>query len=237
MGHTGQRTSRIERWWVPSIVAACLLCSPVVAGDLEGSREAFERVRGELEASSFSLSTSDLPPLGEPRALRLALARPVEAHGFLKRHLMPRVSQQLERMAPIHALDFDRATWQQTELHGWFSGTANHYAERGLKRAARSYLVEETAIGPWLEGLRLGGHGNSSSAGRSRSTDYGVRVSHGRPSLEMRRSSSVGTTRFGVGLDGSLRLEFRPANSTNGRFAVGYAARESSYVLSFRHTF
>jgi hypothetical protein len=234
-----QRTGNARRW-LPSIVAVCLICGPLIAGEvgpLEEPRETFARVRGALGAGGLNLTNMTPPSLGGQGILEHSPVKAIQARGFLKRHLMPRVSQQLEGMVPIHTLDFERAEWQQSELHGWFSGTASYFATRGLKRAARAFLVEETAVGPFLESLHFHGRASSGPAKPRSSTSYGVHVSHGIPALELRHLSAAGATRFGIGLDGSVALEFRPAHSTNGRFAVGYDANVSAYGLNFRHSF
>lgn len=236
MAIIGQADSRTTRR-IPAVafVACCLIGSSLAFGaDFE---ERKQRLAGLPVAFDPGVLPSTTPArITTPSRPTLTPSRAVQPQGFLERHLMPRVSQQLERVTPILTLESESAEWQNSRMHSWFSGTAEDRASRGLRRAAKAYFVEETAVGPLIESLRVSRDGFGRVARPRTGTDLGLRLSHGRPQLDVRRRSYIGTTRFGVGLDGSLGIEFRPARSETGSFAAGYDVRESRFSLSFRHS-
>jgi len=231
-----ERTTRGRVVRLAAVLAwlGCLAALPAAGDELDDARKALADARPSFDA--FSPGSIALPAHRPSSETAAPLRRSIGHHGFLKRHLVPRVSHQLGRVTPIHSLEVDRSDWERSGLHGWFSGTTGHYANRGLRRAARAYFVEDTAVGTFLDSLRLETHrGDAPQSGRT--VNYRLGVSHGKPRLEMRHRSPAGTTRFGVGVNGSLRLEFHPAHSGGGRVSAGYDPGDSSYSLSFRHSY
>ena len=57
------------------------------------------------------------------------------------------------------------------------------------------------------------------------------------PQLGLRHRNGAGATRFEVGLDGSVRLVFRPARLSRALVYGGYDAGTSLYRLSYRVAF
>ena len=142
--------------------------------------------------------------------------------GFLKGHLLPRMSRQIGDVNTIHSLETQRGWFENSGMHNWVSDEVEYRALRATRKAAKDYLYEATRIGSWLESraVSVGGHGSNAV----RSTKFRFDVSHGIPKVGLRHRAAVGATRFDVALDGSVRLEFRPAQLATARFYVGYVA-------------
>jgi hypothetical protein len=152
--------------------------------------------------------------------------------GFLKGHLLPRMSRYMGDVSSIHALETQQGWFKDSSLHDWISDEVEYRALRATRKAAKAYLYEATPIGSWLESrsVSIGGHGPATV----RATKFRVDVSHGIPKVGLRHRAAAGATRFEIGLDGSVRLEFRPSRSMTARFYAGYEAAVAGYRLSYR---
>jgi len=170
----------------------------------------------------------------EPRK-SVERAEPVR-HGFFKRHWMPRMSRHLADVSPIHSLETDSGRFAGSAMDERVTDSAESRARRATRKALRTYLQKETAIGSFFERARIGREGIGRPA-KNESMDFGVSVSHGVPEFEMRHRSAAGTTRFSAAFDGSLQFDFRPAATTSAQFRAAYVIERSELVLSYRHGF
>ncbi|NIM64121.1 MAG: hypothetical protein GTO30_21465, partial [Acidobacteria bacterium] len=69
------------------------------------------------------------------------------------------------------------------------------------------------------------------------STSFRLNVAHGIPSAGMKHRGLGGTTRFSVGFDGTVRLDFNPARFVSAHFYAAYEAEDDRYRLTYRHAF
>jgi len=236
----GQIGRRIGAWIGALVLPVCLFATAPVMGqisrlqfDPDDTNKQFRALPEQLEGSGFENSLR--PKVGDRsgRVAQLSRSRLTVRPGFFKGHLLPRMSRQLGDVASIYALETQHVSFQHSGMHDWVSDTVAHRARSATRKAAKTYLEEETAIGSWIDSFRVSREGFGRSA-ESRAMDFGVGVSHGIPKVGMRHHSAMGTTRIDVGVDGSVRLEFRPARSVSARFFAGYEADPSQYRLSYR---
>ena len=234
---------RIGAWIGALVLPVCLLAAAPVTGqasplrfDPDDTKERFQSLPVQLERGEFEGSARAMVAERSGRVTQLSLSRLTVRPGFFRGHLLPRMSYQLGSVASIYALETQRGRFERSGMHDWVSDTVEHRARRAVQKAAKTYLHEETALGSWVESLRVGRNGFGRSA-EGRATDFGIRVSHGIPRVGMRHRSALGTTRIGLGVDGSVRLEFRPTHSISARFYAGYEADVSQYRLSYRLAF
>jgi hypothetical protein len=191
---------------------------------LRGVSSQLDRKAGEAVSRTLAERRVDSP-------VRLKPGKLEPGTGFLKGHLLPRMSHQIGDVSSIHALESQRGIFGDSGMHAWVSDAVEHRAVRATRKAAKAYLYEETSVGSWFDTRRIGG---GSGPVARRATDFRFGVSHGVPKIGLRHRAAVGVTRFQVGLDGSVRLEFRPSQSTTARFYAGYDARVSGYQLFYR---
>ncbi len=230
----GQARRRIGGWIGALVLPACLLAAAPVAGQASPLR--FRVLPGQFERVGFEDSARSIVAERSDGVTQLSLDRLTVRPGFFKGHLLPRMSRQLSEVEPIHSLETQRNRFDHSGLHDWISNTVAHRARRGARKAARTYVLEETAVGSWVESFRVGLHGFGQPA-KGRTMDVGIEVSHGIPEVEMRHRSAAGTTRFAVGLDGSVSVRFRPARSISAGLAADYDADLSQYRVSYRFGF
>lgn len=157
---------------------------------------------------------------------------------FVKRHLMPKLSRQMERVMPVHTLEHDALSFRQSTMFDWMERSAASRAESGTRKALRNYILEDTGVARVVESIRIGRRGVESATGRSArsAVDFGVRFSHGQPQAEMRYRAGGGTLRVGVGGDGSSSLEFRPSYR-EARVHAAFDAQSGRYRLECRYRF
>ena len=236
----GQARRRIGGWIGTLVLPVCLLAAAPVTGqasplrfDPDDTKKRFRALPGQLESERFEGSARPIVAERSDGVTQLSPDRLTVRPGFFKGHLLPRMSRQLSAIAPIHALETQRNRFDHSSLHDWFSDAVAYRARRAARKAAKTYLYEETAVGSWVESLRVGRHGFGQPA-KERAMDVGIEVSHGIPEVEMRHRAAVGTTRFAVGLDGSVSVRFRPMHSISGQLAADYDADLSQYSVSYR---
>ena len=219
----------------------CLLMAGSAVGQVSTTGLDPDATRERLRAMNTRFE-GGVEESARPMALRRSGAvprlGPIELSvrpGFLKGHLLPRMSRQIGDINTIHALETQRGSFENSGMHNWVSDEVGYRALRATRKAAKDYLYEATRIGSWLESraVSVGGHGS----GAVRSTKFRFDVSHGIPKVGLRHRAAIGATRFQVGVDGSVRLEFRPARSNAARFYAGYEAALAGYRLSYRVAF
>ncbi len=215
---------------------ACVLLAPSA-----GAQIATVRLDPDAAQERFLTWSGDLGGRIEKRShQRIAVERVAMSRldtsllrpqtGFLKGHLLPRMSRQVAGVSSIHALETQRGWFEDSSMHDWVAQTVGHHALRATRKAAKAYLYEVTTLGVWLESRPVGGR----SRGPQRGASVKLDVSHGIPKVGLRHVAAVGSTRFDVGADGSMRLEFRPTSSPSARLFAGYAAADSLFILSYR---
>lgn len=229
----------IAAWMGVRLIPVCLLAVvPVnaqsIAPKLDHDRDA-RRLQdlGRLPLDSIGAASPRLsstrPDSPAAAIRRQAPSRP----GFFAGHLMPGMERQLSRVAPIHAMESHRATFEASVMHERFSDLVESRASRAGLRAARTYLHEETALGAWVDSFRVGKHGVGKPH-QDQALDFGFGVSHGVPKLGMRHRAAAGTTRFSLGIDGNVRVEFRPTRLQRTKLNAGYDPDRSLLQLSYR---
>lgn len=230
----------IGAWSCALALAVCALAATPAGGQTSAPRFDPDAMEQRLRGLNEQLATGGFErPAGIGAAERSGGSPEVDPGrlilrpGFLRGHLLPRMTRQLGDITSIHALETQRSRFEDSGMHDWVSGEVAYRARRATRKAAKAYLIEETRIGSWVESLHVSRGGTAAA----RATDYGLDVSHGIPKVGMRHRAAVGTTRFEVGVDGSVRFEFRPARSTTARFYAGYEAELSGYRLSYRVDF
>jgi hypothetical protein len=226
------------RWLGALAVVACALAVTPIAGqvspirlDTEAAEERYKAFPQRLDSSAIGPTIGSLAVGRSNRQPRLSRGKIYSDPGFLRGHLLPRMSRQIGDVSSIHALETHRETFQDSGIQAWVSNTVEHRALRASQKAAKAYLLEATTIGSWLESSRIGG--GIERVAKS-STDFRFDVSRGIPKVGLRHRAAMGTTRFQVSLDGSVRLEFRPNHTSTARFYAGYEAAVSGYRLSYR---
>ena len=222
-------------------VTACVLAVAPVLGqvspirlDTAAAEERYRTFPERLDAAAIGPTANSLTVGSSNKQPRLWPVRIHGGPGFLRGHLLPRMSRQIGDVSSIHALETQPGTFEVSSMHAWVSDAVEHRAVRATRKAAKAYLLEATAIGTWLDSSRIGG---GIEPATERTTDFRFDVSHGVPKIGLRHRAATGTTRFQVSLDGSVRLEFRPSRSTTARFYAGYEAAFSGYRLSYRLDF
>jgi hypothetical protein len=232
---------RIGAWIGAFVLPVCLLAASPAVGQVStiglDSDTTSKRLRPLHAQFDGGVEDSARPMLAR-RSGAVPRLGPIELSvrpGFLKGHLLPRMSRQIGDVNTIHALETQRGWFEDSGMHNWVSDEVEHRALRATRKAVKDYLYEATRIESWLESraVSVGGHGVNAV----RSTKFRFDVSHGIPKVGLRHRAAVGTTRFDVALDGSVRLEFRPTHLATARFYVGYVAALSGYRLSYRVAF
>ena len=173
-------------------------------------------------------------------AIVLLLALPAVAEEssdkvFMERHLLPRLSGQMRAVSPVHTLEADTTNFRQSSMFAWVQDEASHRAHRGVRKAFRDFMLEETALSQLVESVRFGGRGGG-EPGR-RDLRFGVRFSHGVPQAEMRLRSGSSRLRLGIGLQGDATLEYRPGDRFDARLVGGYDASNDRLRFAYRHQF
>ncbi len=218
------------------VAAACVLLAPATDAQMSTVR-----LDPDVTRKRFRALTAELGERVENRARPIVVEKTAAASrldlsvlrsrpGFLEGHLLPRMSRQVADVSSIHTLETQRGRFEDSSLHDWVADTVGHRALSATRRAAKAYLYEVTPIGSWLESRPVGRR----AAVGGPSARFKVDVSHGVPRLGLRHRAATGATRLDIGLDGTVRLEFRPTGSTSARFYAGYVADDSAYVLSYR---
>ena len=184
--------------------------------------------RGGLDNSirpAVAERTGAVPQL-DPNRL---IARP----GFLEGHLLPRMTRHMGDVASVNSLETQRVQFENSGIHHWVSYEVEQRAQRAARKAARDYLYEITAFGAWIESMCVGQQ-SPRGAGERRGMNVGFDVTHGIPKVGMRHYAAAGTTRFVVGLDSSVRLDFYPTRWKVARFYAGYEPERSVYRVAYR---
>jgi len=169
------------------------------------------------------------------------LQRRESQNDFLESHLMPRLSQQFER---VPAIDFESSPEMiHTGLYDWETETAEYYAVKGARRAAREFLLEQPLFSPvmdFVNNLRGRGRGSLTLGGQGGQGGMrvGLHVSHGIPAVELRRPvGQGGQVRFRVGVLGSAGVEYTHQRVRNTELFAGFEASDQSYRLECRFSF
>ena len=239
----GPTRRQIGAWIGALVLPVCLLTAAPVTGQASSLRfnpddteERFRALSGQVERDGIEGSARPVVAERTHGLMHLSPSRLTVRPGFFKGHLLPRMSRQLGEVASIYALETQRDQFDRSSLHDWVSDTVAYRVRRATRKAVRTYLLEEIAVGSWVESLRVGRHGLGQPAA-GRATDFGIEVSHGIPVVGMRHRSAVGTTRVAFGLDGSVKVRFRPTRSISARLAADYDADLSQYRVSCRFGF
>jgi hypothetical protein len=241
MRHDRRVARRFGAWIGAFVLPVCLFAANPAVGQVSTiglDPDTTEKRLRPLNARFDGGVEESVRPMLARRSGAVPRLGPIELSvrpGFLKGHLLPRMSRQIGDVNTIHALETQRGWFENSSIHNWVSDEVGHRALRATRKAAKDYLYEATRIGSWLESraVSVGGHGS----GAVRSTKFKFDVSHGIPKVGLRHRAAIGATRFQVGVDGSVRLEFRPARSNAARFYAGYEAALAGYRLSYRVAF
>ncbi|MCH7780478.1 MAG: hypothetical protein IH848_06495 [Acidobacteria bacterium] len=239
----GQTRQGIGAWIGALVLLVCLLTAAPVTGQAsplrfnpDDTEKQFRALSGQVERDGVEGSARPVVAERSNGLMHLSPSRLTARPGFFKGHLLPRMSRQLGEVASIYALETPRDRFDRSSLHDWVSDAVAYRVRRATRKAVRTYLLEEIAVGSWVESLRVGRHGFGQPAA-GRATDFGIEVSHGIPVVGMRHRSAVGTTRVAFGLDGSVKVRFRPTRSISARLAADYDADLSQYRVSCRFGF
>jgi hypothetical protein len=233
---TTRSAVKIAAWATTVAAVVCVLLAPTATGQFSTVRFDPDATRERLRALSGDfgerVESRPRPPVAGKRAVpsRLDTGALRTRPGFFQGHLLPRMSRQVADVSSIHSLETQRGWFEGSSMHDWVADTVGYRALRATRKAAKAYLYEATPIGGWLESGPAAGR----PPGSQRKARVKVDVSHGIPKVGLRHRAGAGATRLDLGLDGSVRFEFRPSVSPSARLAARYVAADATFLLSYR---
>jgi len=156
---------------------------------------------------------------------------------FYRGHLIPKMDQQLQKLAPI---DLGKVPGQALSAHMLFeeyTKATQRGVEHATKRAIRDFVLEETALSRAVSVFRHGKGSEDASADPSREVALGVGISGGSPEVVMQYDLESGSLRARLGTGGSAGLEFKHHRLTRTHVVARYDARRQEYALRCRIAF
>ena len=157
------------------------------------------------------------------------------APGFIDTYLMPRLNGQLNQVvAPMHLGTSTELV--DYVLYDSLMQVTRIHAERGVRRALKSFVLESTPLGRLNKSIRSS-VGGGKKRGNSAGVKFGVGVSHGLPKLEMRYRSGAAHIRLNLDAVGAAGIEFSHEQALRTRVWVGYDIDEGDVNLACRFGF
>ena len=154
----------------------------------------------------------------------------------MKSYLLPRLSSRFDVIAPRHPIIDNAQDRVDHLLYDDLTDSARRQAERGVRKALMSFLIDTTAVGKLFRSRRR--DRSPSVEGPSRpSSSFGLGISRGRPKVEWRYRTDAGSVRFRVTARGSAGLSFSHSKLNRTSLSVGYSPDGQRYDLAFRLSF
>lgn len=225
---------RAQRPFGVALLVACAAFLPAWSVDLEPVKLPAPALRPALAGGPVD---SDLARSAGTADLRAALRAPEGAgrRTFFDGYLVPRMSRQLESVAPEHFAPQSAREIESYVLHDDVTYAARRCVERGARRALKSYLLETTALG--RIGRSIKRESGSSAAEGPEELRFGVGISHGEPQLEIRYDVRFGSLRVHLGVTGSAKLEFAHVRMSETRLVAGYDPDDGNFSVACRVRF
>lgn len=222
------------------LVPVCLVCAAPAAGqisavpfDPDAAEERLQAVSARLQRGGPENAVQPVKAHRSDEGIQLGPIRLTARPGFFEGHLLPRMVRYMHDVASVHSLETRRHQFENSSIHHRVSYEVEQRAFRATRKAARDYLYEITTLGARIDAIRVG-HRTGGGGAERRGTKVGVELTHGTAKVGMRHSSAAGTTRFVVGLDRSVRLDFYPTRWNIARFYAGYEPERSVYRVAYR---
>jgi len=221
--------------WV-AVVAWTLLAYPAAAEELRSANAQLPKLDlrqvGSMQVSAALVLPSGID-LGStsvtPRALR-------PESNFIDALLLPRLSRQLEPMAPFQAVVAPTSVFVEHPLFQHVSDSTRLRAERGTRRALANLLLEVSSLDALVSSVQRKGR-NSLGGAAGNSMKFGVGVYHGLPRVELRYQAGLANLRFRVDAFGGAGIEVSHSKRSYSRCYVGYDNREHEYDVAYRFSF
>lgn len=226
----GTRTPILRRALLASILLTSLVLPAALtrAADAPAQLAQLQVSAVELPAVESSLERSRPAPFQlELSELRLTS---IGQNRFLDGYLMPKLSRQMDLIAPAHPVVDSSAELVDYVLYDDLTGSAERRARKGAKQALESYVIETTSL------RRLVGSVEQwKGPGASRKAfDVGLGVAHWLPQVELRYRTAASSLRLRLGLHGQAGVTFGHSSLTKTRIYVGYDFEDEAYGLNFR---
>jgi hypothetical protein len=219
---------RVGTSGVAALAMLLILSWPAEAGE--------ERVR----PAGGSFNRAHLPPQLTGRLESVPALQKIPRGGgnFYSAHLLPQITRHLESVPAIQEIPRDGCESADLSMFEHVTEAARHEAERGAKKALKSYLLHVTSLDGVYRSLKGGRRSRDLKEGKELSVvDYGVRISHGAAKLEVRRKLQSGEFTAGVDTHGGFGLEYEASERTGMRLFAHYDARNRSYAFACRFDF
>jgi hypothetical protein len=166
----------------------------------------------------------------------VAVSLPASAgEGFCTGHLLPRLNRHLESVPAVRPLPVAGEDAAGQALYEYVLESARYQAERGARKALKSYLLEVTSLDYLYRSLK--GERRARTKREGTAVDYGVRVSHRAARLEIRSELHGGELTAGIDSRGGVGLQYDRSQRTALRLMARYDARDRSYDFSLRFDF
>jgi hypothetical protein len=221
--------------------AVCVLAagaSGVRASEVDLLSTQLPPLRLDQAALHGSAKLPSAPLASAPRLAASSLVQP-EKHGFYRGYLLPRMTMQLDRMRAYSGVPTSGQDLGEFVLLDDVTGAAQQRAERGMRRAVKTYLLDTTSVGRWIQSF--GTESSQTPRGAPRATRAfrtGFGISHGLPRAEMRYGAGRTFLRLGVGADQTVGFEVRRDGHTSGAaLSARYDWDENTYSLGCRISF
>jgi hypothetical protein len=195
---------------------------------------------GPSRLAELQFSAIDLPAVdsalerSQPAPIQIELSdlrvTSTSQNRFLDGYLVPKLSRQLDSIAPAHPVVEDSAELLDYVLYDDLAGSAERRARKGAKQALESYLIESTA----LRTLAGSVEARKKPAKPGKNFDVGLGVAHWLPQVELRYRTAATSLRFRLGLHGMAGVSFGHSRVTNTRLYVAYDFEDEVFGLNFR---
>ena len=166
----------------------------------------------------------------ETGARPLARQTAPRAIPFYETHLLPRMSKQLSRLAPINPGPVPGLPFEDDIRMGELTRQVSRRMESAAGRALQDFLMDTTALGRVAEIEKS--HRSKNGRSRSRSIIFGV--SHGLPEVELKYKRARGTMRLGLAANGNLGLELSGGRHGRHRAFAAYDMKDERLTFLFR---
>ena len=205
---------------------------------LETTAKDLPRLR--LDSAEFSARLPSTAHLGALAAVDPAMRVRPDSRGFYQGFFLPRMTHQFDRMRAYGDVPTSGQALSEFVLLDEVTGAAQKRAEKGLSRSLRTYLLETTTIGRWIDSfgddaIRTATGGRERSDERRFRTGFGI--AHGLPRVDMRYPLGHTTLRLGVGADRTVGLEMRRSTATSAAVSAKYDWADRSYTFGCRIAF
>ena len=203
-------------------LTAVVVCGGVaVADDVVTDRRLPTLVLpGDLASAGTPVGGVGIEGFRPPRQAIRPVA--VKRNRFYHGHLLPRLSRQMNAIAPHDPVLAARGMGHD-QFYTEFSRTVGSRAGSSAYKALRDYVLDDTAVAGWIGNVerKVDPFAHKQSDGRPKNVSFHFGLSHGLPRVELKHRSAIGMLRFRVALEGSARIEFRPLGSRNTYFTAG----------------